>query len=191
MTIGSKSIFAIESTITRAYDQLGVRALGYFLIHIHGHCYGVNSADATMLACSLDEVKDRIQRRGKHTAPFADEPSAGKVADAIRDAIWAPNQEHKQFFGMPHAIFQGIVFSNHLIWAPDGDEAFDDGSFVLHFDVGNQVRLVAFKCCMDSYQHDPTTLSTIWLPAGEFYETLEKWRDAFEAEWATAPKVVE
>ena len=92
---------------------------------------------------------------------------------------------------MPHAIFQGIVFSNHLIWAPDGDEAFDDGSFVLHFDVGNQVRLVAFKCCIDGYHHDPTSLSSIWLPSGEFYGILENWRDAFEAEWTTAPKVVE
>ena len=32
-----------------------------------------------------------------------------------------------------------------LVSAPDGDEAFDDGSYVLQFDVGDRVRLIAFK----------------------------------------------
>ena len=186
MLIGNTSTFAIESQITRAYAQLSLRALGYFVIHLCGHCYGVNSPDATMLACSLNEVNDRIGRRGKHTAPFADKPSAGEIAHAIRDAIYAPDAEGKHFFGLPHAMFERMIFSNHLMWAPDGDEAFDDGSCVLHFDVGDRVRLVAFKSSRNSDHREPTTISSIWLPADEYYSILEQWRDAFETECMTA-----
>lgn len=190
MTIGDKSIFAIESTITYAYEHLSLRALGYFVIHICGHCYGVKSPDATMLACSLDEVQNRITRRGNHTAPFSVKPSASEVGDAIRRAIYAPDQEGEQFFGIPHATFQRIIFSNHLLWAPDGDEAFDDGSYVLHFDVGNQVRLIAFKSRGESYDSDPATISSIWLQADKYYNILEQWRNAFETEWAATPKTI-
>jgi hypothetical protein len=187
MIIGDESSFAIESTITHAYAQLSLRALGFFVIHIGGRCYGVRSPDATMLACSLGEVEDRIARRGKHTAPFAAGETAGEIADAYRDAIYAPEPGSQTYFGIPRSEFRRIIHSNHLIWAPDGDEAFDDGSHVLHFDVGHRVRLIGFKC-IEGYHHDPSTLSDKWLDADVFYGTLDRWRNAFAAEWAATPK---
>lgn len=60
MIIGNPSIFAIESTITRAYERQSLRALGFFVIHVRGHCYGVRSPDSTFLACSYDEVLRRL-----------------------------------------------------------------------------------------------------------------------------------
>jgi hypothetical protein len=72
---------------------------------------------------------------------------------------------------------------------PDGDEAFDDRSYVLQFDVGDRVRLIAFRPMEGSCLHDPATLRDVWLVANDFYRILQDWLDAFEAEWASMPKV--
>ncbi|RYD32279.1 MAG: hypothetical protein EOP86_16050 [Verrucomicrobiaceae bacterium] len=189
MIIGDPSTFAIESGATCAYERLSFRALGYFQIHIRGRCFGVRAPDASMLACSLGEVEDRIARRGLHIAPFATE-SGGDIADAIGVANYAPEEEGKKLFGMSQAELSTYFHSQHLIWAPDGDEAFDDGSFVLQFDVGDRVRLIGFRSG-DDYLHNPATLADLWLDASAFYEILDQWRSSFLAEWQAAKKVSE
>lgn len=189
MIVGDPSILGIESRITRAYERLSFRALGFFVIHVGGRRYGVYKPDATMLACSFDAVQRRIADRGTHTASFATESDAGQIADAFRNAIYAEDQE-ESYFGIPLAEFNRLFDrnSNDLIWAPDGDEAFDDGSYVLQFDVEDRVRLIAFKFD-EGYHHDPATLSDVWLPADDFYRVLQQWLDTFEAERACMPKV--
>jgi len=188
MTIGDTHKFAIESSITSAYARRSFRALGFFLIHVGGYCYGIRKSDASMLACSFDEIEDRIARRGKHIAPFAATPEPNKIAEAFSDAVFVPSQEDKNFFGISHGEFLNLIYTNHIILAPDGDQAFDDGSFVLHFDIGDRVRLIAFKRGL-SGQYDFCNLSCVWLAADDFYQILKQWRDAFESEWAAKPKV--
>ena len=189
MIIGNPSIIGIESSITRAYERLSFRALGSFVIHVGGRCYGVKSPDATLLANSFDEVERRVAMRGSHTVPFATEADAGIIADSFRNAIYAERQQ-ESYFGIPRSEFSRMIHSRNIVWAPDGDEAFDDGSYVLQFDIGNRVRLVAFKCGQ-GYLHDPTTLSDQWLAGDDFYHVLQHWHDAFEAEWASMPKASE
>ena len=207
MLIGDPSSFAIESCISIAYEELGARALGFFVIHISGHCYGVREPDATWMAGCFDEAERRLAGRGTHTAPFATEPDAGKIADAQCDARCGPDQENKWFFDLRHTEFLDHFYSKNLEWSP-GDEEFDDGSSVFHFDVGGRVRLIGYrlKRCEEDYphdlaipskykwefhryQHDPVTLSDLWLEADEFYKILQTWRDAFEVEWKAAPKL--
>src|ERR1700677_668580 len=65
MMFGHPSIFAIESAVTEAYEQLSLRALGFFVIYVGGHSYGLRSPGSTMLACSFDAVRRRIADRGK------------------------------------------------------------------------------------------------------------------------------
>lgn len=189
MILGDPMTFAIESKITRAYAQLSFRGLGFFVIFVNENRYGVNTPDATMLACSFDKVERRIADRGRHIAPFATELNAGEIADSFRNAIYAEKQ-NETYFGIPLREFKAYFGrrSSDLMWAPDGDEAFEDGSYVLQFDVGNQVRLIAFKCNA-SGQHDPSTLSDLWLPQEEYYRVLQQWLDAFNAERATMLKV--
>jgi Immunity protein 42 len=187
MIIGDQSVFAIESGITHAYERLSFRALGFFVIHINGRRYGVHSPNATMLACSFDEVGNRITRRGSHIASFATEPDADEIANAVCHAIYASDQENTRFFGISRPEFHDLVYSNHLLWAPDGDEAFDDGSHVLQFDVKNRVRLIAFKNSEEGY--DSSTLNDMWFEGDKFYDILQRWRDAFETEWLAAPKI--
>jgi|SRR5579859_2496322 len=189
MTIGNPRVFAIESSITRAYENPGLRALGLFVIHVGGRRFGVYETDATMLGSSFDAVSDRIRRRGQHTAPFASEPDGGKIAGAFRNAIYADKPD-EMFFGIPLEGFANFFKSelNDIVWAPDGDEAFDDGSYVLQFDVDNRVRLIAFGCG-EGYSPDHATLKDVWLPADDFYSLLQEWRDAFLSEWTRTSKM--
>lgn len=184
--VGDPSRFAIESGISEAYESLSLRGLGFFVIHVRGRRYGVLAPDATMLACSFDAVEGRIAHQGRHTAPFATEFDAGTIVDAFRNSIYA-DEDHENYLGVPRSEFEGLIHSNQIVWAPDGDEAFDDGSFVLQFDVTDRVRLVAFTND-EGYRHDKATLSDVWLSAKDFYEILQRWYDAFLAEWASMPK---
>jgi len=187
--IGDPAVFALESRVLRAYERLSFRALGSFLIHIKSQTYGVIDPDATMLANSFDEVTRRISDRGTHTASFASEPDAGKVADAFRDVLYSESPQ-AAYWGMAADDCARAFSSNNIQWAPDGDEAFDDGSFVLQFDLADRVRLIAFKCRPDGH-HDPTTLRDLWMATEDFYVVLERWRQSFLENWASLPKVAE
>jgi hypothetical protein len=185
MTVGDTSIFAIESEITRAFENLSWRALGFFVIHVAGQCYGIKSPGQSMLACSFDEVGRRIDSRGTHQAPFAD-ASATDIAHAYTRAVYLDNDGNETYFGMKEGHFTNTLHANLLVWAPDGDEAFDDSSYVLQFDVGDQVRLIAFKRPDSSV--DLASVREVWLSSDTFYNTLRKWRETFIAEWELLPK---
>src|SRR5258708_2495235 len=125
MIIGDPSVFAIESRTAQAYERISYRALGFFVIHVGGHRYGVYKPDATMLACSFDEVKRRIDDRGGHAVPFAAELDAGKIADALLAAVYSEVPD-ASYLGIPSHEFRDMIDSKRIVWAPDGDEAFDD-----------------------------------------------------------------
>jgi hypothetical protein len=185
MTVGDPSSFAIESEFVYAFEKLSWRGVGFFVIHLSGCCFGVKSPGATMLANSFDEVAMRLSHRGKHLAPFAKDQDALKIAAAYTDAIYL-DRPRSSFFGMSEDQFTKIIYSNHLQWAPDGDEAFDDGSFVLQFDVDERVRLIGFKR-PDQFV-DEASVKDLWLSGNEFYGVLREWRDNFIAEWEGLPK---
>lgn len=185
MIIGNKSEFGIESAITKAYERLSFRALGYFIIYINNIKYGIDLPDASMLACSFDEVENRLLMRGLHTAPFSDESNANIIVDAVCKSIYSEELKDEYFFGLPRANFHDIIVKNKLVWVPDGDEAFDDGSHILHFDVGNKVRLIGFK----RFENDINNLTEIWIDSDEFYKVLQLWADTFKSEWESSLKV--
>jgi hypothetical protein len=139
----------------------------------------------------LDEVERRLANRGLHTARFAAESDAIAIADAFLDAIYAEEQQ-ETYFGMPLAEFSDVFArrGQDCTWAPDGDEAFDDGSYVLQFDIEDRVRLVAFKSGED-FRHVQGTMSDVLLSAASFYEILQGWRDSFLKEWEGLPKLAD
>jgi hypothetical protein len=186
LIVGDPAKLAIESDITRAIrTEKHVLPSGFFVLHVGGLRYGVHKSDATLLGSSVGEIEDRIIRRGQHVVPFASEP-AGAIADAFRDAIYAPNQEQKIFFGIPYSQFEDFIHSRSVRWAPDGDEAFDDGSYVSQFDLGANVRVIAFRCVKHGYHHDPATLRDLWMDEEEFYCLLRKWHTAHANAWTIA-----
>jgi Immunity protein 42 len=185
MIIGDPSVFAIESGIMQAYEQLGLRALGFFVIHIMGKSYGIKEPDAAHLANSFDEVSRRVTARGNHMPPFPVDAEAAAIALAYYRSVYAECEEQELFFGMTDSQFSHSMHQSGLVWAPDGEAAFDDGSYVLQFDHGSQVRLIAFRSKKD-YSID--SIRDLWLPASDFYGVLEEWRDRFEADWKAHPK---
>ena len=185
MIVGQTSTFGIESEITQAFAKPSLLGLGFFVIHIMGRCYGVKSPDATMLAVSFDEVGRRISKRGKHKAPF-DEVAATDIATAFTSAVYLDHRDDDTYLGMSAVRFTEIINANRLVWAPDGDEAFDDGSYVLQFDVGERVRLVAFN--RPTSLVDLASVQEAWFAADCFYDILSQWRERFTAEWESLPK---
>jgi len=186
MIVGNTSTFAIESQMAQAFERLSFRALGSFTILIDGHRYGVYEPDATLLAVSFDEVQRRIRHRGNHVTPFTD-GDPGSVADAFRAAIYG-EEYGSPYPGITAQEFANITHSSQITWAPDGDEAFDDGSYVLQFDSDGRVRLIGFKTGVNG-RYDPSTLKDLWLESDQFYGVLHRWRADFLAEWKSSPKV--
>jgi hypothetical protein len=187
ISVGNRDRFAIESQITTAYERIGWLALGYFNIFINGYRYGRHFSDSTLLGCSVDEIDNRLKNRGEHIVDFGSEPDAGKIAAAYRKAIYSPNGDDDIYFGRCRSDFTDFVGSSKLTWAPDGDEAFDDGSYVLQFDVADHVRLIAFKS--EGYGYNAATLNDVWLDAETYYNLLQEWRSQFEHIWMSLPKV--
>lgn len=184
---GNPNVFAIESDISIAYSSLGMRALGYFVLHVGGQLYGVLEHDASLLACSVDSVDRRLAFCGKHTASFSQHASAAEIADAVYGAVYGSSSIKYPTLNTPRSELYETIHSNRLIWAPDGDQAFDDGSYVLHFDIGDLVRLIAFKLG-ENGRHAPATLRDVRLPAEAFYQLLKQWRGAFETAWQRSAK---
>lgn len=189
MIIGDPSTFAIESHITKAYSRLGFLALGFFVLHIGGRRYGVHAPDASLLAVALDVIAERLASRGTHTAPFSSESDSREVFDAIADAFYAPEDNTKRFFGMSQSELGDLASERHLMW-PAPDEAFDDNTAVLQFDVDDRVRLIATNGG-NGWRHNPETLRDVWMSADDFYRVLQQWHDAFVAEWGSASKIPE
>lgn len=188
MIVGDPNTFAIESEITQAYERLGQLAFGFFVIHVMGRCYGVREPDATMLANSFDEVGRRIARRGSHSPSFPVDADARDIAYAFRRAVYGAHEDGELFFGLSVRQFTDAIDSNRLVWAPDGDEAFDDHSYILQFEDENQVRLVAFTGTPD-FLYDPGSLHDVYVPQGKFYAILQEWHDRFKDEWRGLPKL--
>lgn len=180
MIVGDRTSFAIESEITKPFPRISQRGLGFFVIHIRGQAYGVQEPDASMLGCSFETVNGRLQRRGTHGVPFLAEIDASLIAEAYLDAVYRQTARI-DYFGLSHSAFVKALHESAITWAPDGDEAFDDGSHVLQLDVGNKVRLIAFRNT-DSPEDVVGTLREEWLDADLFYGVLSRWSELFAAE---------
>lgn len=180
MIVGDPEKFAIESQITEAYESRSLFGLGLFVIHVSGFRYGVYEPRATALGCSLQAIRRRIQQRGEHVAPFASEPDGANIADAFRRHFYS-GDEAESYFRLPSAEFAMYFLSNELVLVPDGDEAFDDGSYILQFDINGEVRLVAFQS-IGHWQHEPRTLRDLILDQEQFYSVLQNWERAFVLE---------
>lgn len=184
MISGNKKVFAIKWDITEAYENQNQNqmALGYFVLYLSGKKFGVDEPDATMLACSFNEVKQRIARRGHHDADFALDVESTQIAESVYESFYNSINANDSYFGHPVSDFVNNVSDKRLLWVPDGDAAFDDGSYVIHIDCGNLVRLIAFRC--DEYRKvESESLVEVLMESEIFYSTLEKWVKKFYLKW--------
>ena len=180
MIVGDRRVFAIESTITDVVESPIHLALGSFVIHVGGRSFGVQQPDATMLGCSFHEVRNRLERRGTHLLPLLTKVAAADAIEAYLDAIYRGNPR-TDCFGISQQQFTDALQSSGSVWAPDGDEAFDDGSHILQFDVGKRVRIIAF---VNTEPPDELsgTIREEWMESDLFYEIISAWITLFAKE---------
>lgn len=179
LIVGDPRRFALETRVDRAFSRLSYCALGYFVVHMMGEVYGIREQDATLLGCSYDAICRRLERKGSHFGSFATGLLANEVANCFRMAYYEGSFSETKCLGLSPDQIVEEALKNDLIFAPDGDEAFDDGSNILQFDLESEVRLVAFKNC-PSENISIGSISEIYMPIDEFYEILTFWRDDFE-----------
>lgn len=184
--IGNPGKLAIRSSMAAAYERLGAMALGSFQVIVNGLEYGKSSCNATLLACSFDAVVARIEAAGTHVAPFSSN-SSSDIALAYVSALFGDENGESEVAEISREAFLDSMDAAHIVWAPDGDEAFDDGSVILQFDLKDNVRLVCFKRTDDGISQ----LTDITLSSVEFYGVLRDWRSAFFEEWRSTTKTVE
>jgi hypothetical protein len=182
--------FVIESFISSAYSNKGIMAIGYFLIQIKGVSYGVKEDDATALACSYGAVNRRLEMRGKHIAPadLINLPSLELAKISNGSLYYRIDKQDSWGFDIPRDELAKMIYKNNLIWAPDGDEAFDDGSRVFQFDIDDEpVRLIGCKITDD---YNVYALSDLKINSDEFYSTLKEWSNGFYREWQNFEKTI-
>ena len=182
MIVGSRDSFGIEYEIAEAFPDGSQRALGYFVIYLVGKAYGVREPEASMLGCSFEEVENRIGRRGAHRIQRLSDISADLIVEAFLDAIYRET-DRDSYFGHTKSEFENALCDAHIQWAPDGDEAFDDGSYVLQFDIEDKVRLIAFQN-MESPDDMANSIAEKWIEGDQFYGILSEWRELFIADWS-------
>lgn len=180
MIVGDCRVFAIESEITEATESLSQLALGFFVVYVGGRAFGVRRPYASMLACSFNEVERRLGRRGMHVSPIPPDVPASEVAAAYLDAFYR-DETRSDYFGLSQQQFVDGLLASGSIWAPDGDAAFDDGSHILQFDVGDRVRIIAF---LNTQAPDDfaQTICEEWMNADLFYAIVSGWKTLFAVE---------
>jgi hypothetical protein len=162
-------------------------ALGYFVVTVKSQEYGVRRSDASMLASSYDAIERRTERRGTHVAERANFASARDIAIVYLSRVYGRSDLGRAEAAIDGEELTSEISANEIVFAPDGDAAFDDGSHILQFDVDQSVRVVAFK-----NDEDPELLleaiTEVWLTADEFYGILESWEREFAVAWETGTK---
>jgi hypothetical protein len=182
LLVGSRNSFAIESHVSQILTSPSQMGLGYFNVHIADCRYGVRGPDATLLACSFDAVNERLRSRGKHICPRLDQVNGLKLSALYYDLVYRGRREIET---PEDQVVLGVLESEEaakIVWAPDGDEAFDDGSFILQYDSDAMVRLVAFRVT-DGGEIDVECSRDIWIPGAVFYRILAEWSEQFSSNW--------
>lgn len=170
MIVGSAENFALESGLSCPVKNTSQQALGFFLIHLGGVEFGVRDSEATLLGCSIDTVEQRLATRGCHVSERLASLSAKELADLYLSSFYDETGHSTRT--------QNDFLDGNVIWCPDGDAAFDDGSHVLQFDQGKHVRLVAFR--NDDGNSSDLTERTIL--ADDYYSILKTWLSEFRKE---------
>jgi hypothetical protein len=179
MIIGNK-VFSIESYISSVNEHPSIRGLGYFIINIKNQVYGIKDDEATLLACSYDSMVNRFFDFGKHIISEEINIMDGlEIAEYFEKILY--DERYKSDGRMDNKI-KDMIYHNKLVLAPDGDEAFDDGSRIFQFDIKDKVRLIGYKSLKNNII-DRKTLTDLIIDAGFFYETINDWSDSFLKEW--------
>jgi len=132
MLIGTPGVFGIQTLLSEVWQRQSFQPLGSFRIWLGSQPYGVWTWNASMLGNSFDAVGERLALRGSGSGLASEPFSGGQLMRAYRAVCYD---------GEPYPAGSTEAFASlgsNPAWAPDGDEAFDDSSYVLHLDLGER-----------------------------------------------------
>jgi len=174
--VGRIEDFALESEISVPLEGVSQQGLGFFLVHVAGTQFGVRDPQATLLGCSVGAIEERLAMRGLHRSERLSSLGAGELADAYLSSFYGEADGHTRL--------RNDFLESNVIWCPDGDAAFDDGSHILQFDQGELVRILAFRNEIDG----PADLVDRTISADEYYSILRTWLSEFRGDRDTTLK---
>jgi hypothetical protein len=180
--VGDVNIIAVESYVDQFLPAKGQLGVGYFIIHVAGRVFGVKDRRASVLGNSYYEVCERIGRRGKHDLSFSGQVDAKELSLSVLNILYDRGFKKFPLSTELETEMERVLYTSNIIWAPDGDEAFDDGSHVLQIDEGRHARVIALV----NHETEDLTIDSIVelrISADEFYEILYSWSRKFEEEW--------
>ncbi len=188
MIYGAVETFALESGVSAFLPELGQMAIGFFNIHINGRRHGVYDMEASLLASSYFRVTERLQEKGEHVLPSNMGKSSLDFVRSFRYLHYGINTIGADSEILNNGCDVDRVFDNNLMWAPDGDEAFDDGSHVFQIDEkDNMVRLIAFNNSLDEAEF-VDSITELYIESRRYYGVLEDWSTAFRTLWENSAK---
>lgn len=119
--------------------------------------------------------------RGQHQIDFLINLEAHEIAKGFCSAMYGSEGGDTGALDISPSTLLDCFYEKKIVWAPDGDQVFDDGSHVLQFDVGEKIRLIGFRNS-DETKSMRDTVSEYWMKADEFYGILDRWVRCFNLE---------
>ncbi|NIJ64636.1 hypothetical protein FHR20_001567 [Sphingomonas leidyi] len=156
--------------------------IGYFLIHVGGKQYGVKKPRACVMGNSYNEIVSRISQEGEHRLSFSSKIDSKELSIYIANSIYNRGFEGGVIPAQWSKEIDDSLYANALMWAPDGDSAFDDGSHIVQVDDEQRVRITAFVNAETQGEFE-NSISDVILGQETFYETLGAWAREFDGQW--------
>jgi hypothetical protein len=168
--------FAVRTSIDSILDSRSFLAIGSHQYRFGQQWYGLAAEYAAVLGCSFNCIVDRFRNRGKHVVPMLDTHSAESIAQNWVQYVYAkpPDLQTSAELDYRNRYLEG-VYERGAQMAPDGSEAFDDGSLIFQFDIGAKVRLVACRFGIAPEPYRAVDISEVTLYSDEFYDVLGAW----------------
>ena len=93
--------------------------------------------------------------------PFSPKAKAATIVAAVRGAVYELGRQSESFLGLPAKKFNELLVTSEVMWAPDGDAAFDDGGHVLQFDDVSEMP-AAWSTTQTHRKHRKRSNEYIW-----------------------------
>lgn len=175
MIFGNVQRFAIETEVTKVYPrdkgQRTQQALGFFIVYIKNHVFGVRSPDATTLGFVECFIRERIEKKNVYAVPWELPQDSAELVNALFTAT-VREDSNNQFGGLSNSELYEFIIRNDIAWTGSLDEAFDGGDHLLQIEYKDQVQIIAFRV---SDEFECALSAEITLPASEFYAVLSGW----------------
>lgn len=164
MLFGDKSKFAIEISINKILGDKYVGE-GCFSVFINFQEYGLKKKYATTFLCIADQLIDFYKNKKNSNLSLGKEPKE-LIANSYYIHYFTDNIINEENPELSSKI------KNLIEWAPES--AFDDGSHLIHFDDGEQTRIIGFKSCkkQSNFCVKEKSIMEIIIPRTEFKEIL-------------------